>query len=243
MGIRGGVAAQGLVLAHILFGWLSWRNYRRMPHLDESLRCENFPSVSIVIPARNEESRLPALLRSLAALDYPDLEVVVVDDQSIDGTARVARDFGVRVIEGAEAPSGWTGKCWACWQGAAMTTGTYLLFTDADTVHGTRSLTRAIQAATSRRAALLSLLPRHRCETFWERLLVPYAYALYFAGGRRGTGIANGQYMLFEGDAYQRTGGHRAVRGSLVEDVDIASRIANAGERVLLLRAERDVSV
>ena len=140
---------------------------------------------AVVIPARNEAQRIGPLLESLQCLDYTAVEVLVVDDMSEDETADVARRAGARVLTLDHLPPGWTGKCHACWQGAQHSSGEWLLFTDADTVHAPASLTVALAAATNRRADMVSFLCRQQCLSFWERLILPYAYALYFAGRLR----------------------------------------------------------
>jgi chlorobactene glucosyltransferase len=145
-------------------------------------------------------------------------------------------------------PDGWTGKAHACWQGAVATTGEWLLFTDADTIHHLGSLSAAVGTANDTGADLLSLLCRQQCESFWERLLLPYAYALYFAGriqinASQRSAVANGQYILMRRSEYARIDGHRAVRGSVIEDVELARHAHARGVRVLLLRGERFVDV
>lgn len=226
---------------------LAERNYRSIPVLRAT---PNAPSelVAIVVPARNEAARLPALLASLRTLEGVEYTVTVVDDGSEDATAQVARAGGAEVIHLEGPPPGWTGKAFACMVGAGQTRGEWILFTDADTEHGPDSLRWALGEAVQRDAGLLSLLPRQVCRTFPERLLLPYAYALYFVGAGRanrpgGPAVANGQYMLFRRAVYERVGGHGVVRDSLIEDVALAKVLREAGERVVLLRGESAVRV
>jgi chlorobactene glucosyltransferase len=241
------LGALALLAAQVAAGWLARRNYRRLPALGES-PSRGAGHVSIVIPARDEADRLPALLHSLTALRYPDREVIVVDDASSDGTADVAERLEVRVIRVAGPEPGWTGKCFACWTGAISTRGDWLLFTDADTVHEPESLGLALSLAQDRHAGLCSLLANQRFGSFWERLLLPYAYFLYFVGAVAmnepgGVPVANGQYMLFRRSDYDRLGGHAAVRDSIIEDVALARLAAEAGVRVVLARGERHIEV
>jgi chlorobactene glucosyltransferase len=237
-----------LLLGQVAGLALAERDYRRLPAL-----CPTGPgrvpsAVSIVVPARNEEAQLPALLASLQSLVGVESEIIVVDDNSTDGTASVALEAGCTVIHAGPLRSGWTGKSHACAAGAAAARHDWLLFTDADTQHAPESLRAAVTAAEALGADLLSLMPRQECRTFWERLLLPYAYALYFAGvwwpnAPGGQAVANGQYMLFRRDAYMRSGGHTAVRASVIEDVALAGTLSRAGLRVVLVRGEWAVSV
>jgi chlorobactene glucosyltransferase len=247
MGHRNGLGGWPLALGSLIAGCLAEANYRRLPVL-RSVDSPNGAKVSIIVPARNEEQRIVPLLRSLERLEYPNYEVVVVDDASNDGTARLAEGIGTTVVRVDHLPDGWTGKAHACWQGAVATSGEWLLFTDADTIHHPGSLSAAIGTANATGAGLLSLLCRQQCKSFWERLLLPYAYALYFAGriqmnASQRSAVANGQYILMRRSEYARMGGHRAVRGSIIEDVDLARRAYSFGVRILLLRGERFVDV
>jgi len=244
--------------AQAVAGPLSWGHYRGLPVLPPSLeeRTE-WPRVTVVVPARDEEQRLPALLASLRALTYPDYDVVVVDDNSTDATAAVAEAGGARVVRGLPLPKGWTGKAYACHQGMAAADGAWLLFTDADTVHAPTSLRAAVAYAEARELGALSLMTGQRCETFAERLLLPLAYAVLFAGvsprrvnggamggrARRPSPLANGQYMLFRREAYARVGGHSAIRGSVIEDAALARALAREGIPYRLCRSESLVEV
>lgn len=204
--------------------------------------------VSIIVPARNESGSLGLLLKSLERVNYADYDVTVVDDCSVDDTALVAEDASVRTIKVKHLPKGWVGKSFACWTGAQATKGEWLLFTDADTVHDPETLSLSLSMADSLQAGLTSLLARQRCETFWEQLLLPYAYALYFTGAssvnaKPGRALANGQYMLFRRSEYERMGGHQSVAGSLIEDIALASLAEKHGVRTVLGRAEKHLEV
>lgn len=236
-----------LVAAVLLSGRLAARHHRALPPLVPATPVDR-GRVSIVIPARNEEQRLPMLLASLRRLDYPTYDILVIDDGSVDRTAPTAREHGCRVLTPGALPPGWTGKSFACHSGANATDGEWLLFTDADTEHGTNSLTAALALAAERNAGMVSLLARQICASFWERLLLPYAYFLYFVGAAGinrspGRSVANGQYLLCRRDEYDRAGGHAAVRDSLTEDVSLAHRAAAHGTRVLLARGEAQLNV
>src|ERR1700736_5007151 len=127
------------------------------------------PTVSVIIPARNEEACLGDCLQSLVAQSSVAFEIIVVNDQSTDRTREIAQSFpGVRVIEVGPLPAGWTGKSNAVTTGARQARGEWLLFTDADTVHLPGSLARAVAEAQEHSVELLSYSPEQIAVTFWE---------------------------------------------------------------------------
>jgi len=139
--------------------------------------------VSVIIPARNESAVIETVVTSVLASAYQPIEVVVVDDRSTDDTAaRVAelalRDSRLRLLPGQDLPPGWYGKPWACLQGYHSARGDLLLFTDADTRHAPELLGRAVGALRESGADLLTIAPQQRCETFWERIVMPQIWLL-----------------------------------------------------------------
>ncbi|MBW6454711.1 MAG: glycosyltransferase family 2 protein [Trueperaceae bacterium] len=201
------------------------------------------PLVSLLVPARNEAANVGTCVRSLLAQRYPRLELLVLDDRSDDDTPAIlarerARDARLVVLEGVEPPPGWTGKNWACHQLSLAARGEVLLFADADTEFfdpdAVQAVIRTLQAS---RADLLSGLPRQVLGTLSEKLLVPMFYwaflsftplALGLVWRRPAFARAVGQLMAFRRDAYDAIGGHAAVRGSVVDDLDLARRVAGA---------------
>jgi chlorobactene glucosyltransferase len=210
------------------------------------------PSVSVIIPARNEARNIDRCVRSVLASRYPAFEVVVVDDHSTDGTADIARavapdDSRLHVVAAPELPAGWFGKQWACRTGAAHASGNLLLFTDADTAHGPELLPRAVNAMRERGSDLLTISGHQETHSFWERVLQPQVFALLAAryGGtehvnaarRAEDVIANGQYILTTRAAYDAIGGHDVVRDVVAEDLALAQRYFRAGKRVTVVLA------
>ncbi len=199
------------------------------------------PTVSAIIPARDEESTIARAVVSLA--EQPEIgEILVVNDQSADGTAGVLRELAaqmprLRVLEVEHVPAGWVGKNYAAWLGAQQAAGDWLLFTDADAVHLPGSAARALADAAASSAAVVSYSPEQETRAWWERALVPFIYCRlaqrysYAAVNDPASPVAaaNGQYLLIRREAYERLGGHRAVAGEVLEDVALARLAKRAG--------------
>ena len=250
-GIVGIVAFQVVVLVIVFSNCLVLRRLNRC----RSITAQ--PTVSVLVPARNEEANIRACLRSLLAQTYAQLEIIVLDDRSEDDTARILarereRDPRLRVLAGAEPPEGWNGKTWACHQLSHAAHGGVLLFADADTIFfepdAVHRIARALQAS---RAGLLSGLPRQVLGTLGEKLLVPIFYWAFFSFTPLAAGLlwrrapftrAVGQLMAFQRQAYDAVGGHAAIRGSVVDDIDLARRITKAGLTCRIMDATEIVS-
>jgi chlorobactene glucosyltransferase len=202
--------------------------------------------VSVIVPARNEAGTIETVVRSVLGSAYRPLELLVVDDRSTDATAAIlqrlaARDPRVRVVHGAPLPDGWYGKPWACEQGYRAARGDLLLFTDADTRHHPELLGRAVAALQRERAGLLTVAPRQRCVTFWERLVMPQIWLLLGLryhprrvnrARRERDVIANGQFILVPREAYESAGTHGAVRHEVAEDLALAQRFLRSGRTI-----------
>jgi 4,4'-diaponeurosporenoate glycosyltransferase len=194
---------------------------------------EEAATVSVVVPARDEEGTLPALLAALRQLTVPLREVVVVDDGSRDGTASVARRAGAVVLSAGAPPTGWTGKAWACHVGARSTTGDLLLFLDADTVLAPDALGGLLELH-DRHRGLVSVQPFHAVVRPYEQLSAYFNAVSVMASGAftaRPTGrpMAFGPCLLTSRAAYERAGGHAAVRGEILDDVQLAAAYDRAG--------------
>ncbi len=230
-----------------------WRTSVRLP---DSAPPGSWPSVAIVVPARNEAAMLRVTLPSLAAQDYPGpARIVVVDDGSTDGTGSIAGAapkgrLPVTVLRGQARPPGWAGKLWALHQGIAHAQGVaaaspgsaeWLLLTDADIRHGRSSLRRLVAAALDGDRDLVSVMARLRAETGWERLLVP-AFVYFFGqlypfrrvakGGS--TAAAAGGCVLLRATTMAAAGGIAAVRSAVIDDVALARQLKRRGARLWL---------
>ena len=208
------------------------------------------PSVSVIVPARNEEHNIRRCLQGLQSQDYPRdrLRVAVVDDGSEDATASIVREFAAQdarfeLLQGDSLPQGWLGKPHACWQGAQQATGEWLCFIDADTVAGPALIRTALLEAHERAFDMLSLQPFQELITFWERLILPCGFFLLaFTQDLRSTNdpaspeaSVNGQFLLLKRTAYFESGGHAAVRDAIAEDSALARNVKRHGFRLGLL--------
>ncbi|MGA7219908.1 MAG: glycosyltransferase family 2 protein [Candidatus Sulfotelmatobacter sp.] len=205
------------------------------------------PSVSVIVPARNEEISLEACLESIVSQHGIAFEVIAVDDSSTDRTREIASSFlpsqtraAVRVIEAGTLPEGWTGKNNAAAAGSTVARGDWLLFTDADTIHLPGSLVRSLGEARRQGAALLSYSPQQIVEGFSQKSVMPVVFAELAATFRpsqvsdpsSSRAAANGQYILISREAYDSVGGHAAIAGSLLEDVALASAVKRSGRKI-----------
>jgi GT2 family glycosyltransferase len=205
------------------------------------------PRVSVIIPARNEAANIARVVRSVAAQPGV-LEIIVADDQSQDGTGEILEGLraqipALRVLRIESLPEGWLGKTHAVATAARLAAGDWLLFTDADTEHLAGSLAALLARAEQERADLLSLSPGQEMPTWWEKAVIPLVYVnlarLYrfeeVSDPNSPTAAANGQYVLIRRAAYERAGGHEAVRAAILEDVELARHVKASGGRLLFL--------
>jgi glycosyltransferase involved in cell wall biosynthesis len=217
--------------------------------------ADSVPVVSVIVPARNEEDCLGLCLESLVsqhdeARQGSDFEILVVDDHSSDRTREIAASFPlVKVIEAGPLPAGWTGKSNAVTCGALAARAGWLLFTDADTVHKPGSLARALLEVKERGVDLLSYSPEQEVRGFVERAVMPVIFAelasqyqpSQVSDPLSDAAAANGQYVLISREAYDAVGGHAAIAGSLLEDVELARAVKRSGRKIFFRLAADQV--
>ena len=245
----------GIWLGLLCFRGQFWQADQRLEAKEpENLpdNLEIWPSVCAVVPARNEATLVPVTLRSLLEQNYPGVfTVILVDDQSTDRTASIAQETAqslaqvarLRVLTTAPLPSGWTGKLWALEQGIQQAENLtpmpdYLLLTDADIVHEATNLRRLVAKAQQEDLDLLSLMVLLRCESFWERFLIP-AFVFFFQklypfrwvnNPAHRTAAAAGGCILVQREALHRSGSIAAVRQALIDDCALAAAIKSTGQ-------------
>jgi chlorobactene glucosyltransferase len=230
-----------------------FRNIRNYSITGEIL--ESPPLVSILVPARNEEKNIGRCLRSLLRQDYPNFEILVLDDNSIDKTAEIVRDIAkndarLKLISGLPLKKGWLGKCWACHQLSQKASGDYFIFTDADTLHFKDTVSKSMVALLRNGLDGLSVYPKQITVSFHERMTVPFIifFILSFfplflisktKSGFFSTGI--GQYFLFSRNAYETMGGHSSVKSEILEDVHLSKNIKKAGFKYMVFDGRNNI--
>lgn len=229
----------------LVFAFVAILNAFTFPRLSEqdsirpSVISSALPAVSVCIPARNESAVIAETIRAWLRQDYPAFEILLLDDHSDDGTAQIARhaaqgDPRLRIIEGQPLPPGWKGKNWACHQLSQHASGEILIFTDADVRWQPGALAGVVSHFRMTRADLLTIWPTQQTVTWGERLVVPLmaltimAYLPILAVHYIPWAVfaaANGQCLVFNRAAYNKVGGHQAVKDNIVEDMGFAYSI------------------
>lgn len=194
-----------------------------------------FPKVSVLIPAKNEEDNIKACVEAFLAQSYPNLDIIVINDNSTDKTKEILSTFNdsIKVIDSPKTPEGWTGKNHALHCGVPHATGEWLLFTDADTRHDKNSVASAIHHVEKNNLSFLTLTPQCLTEGFIEKLIQPCAmghtglwFPLEKVNDPNSTEIfGNGQYLFIKKPLYQKIGGHQAVKGAFLEDFALVGKV------------------
>jgi chlorobactene glucosyltransferase len=191
------------------------------------------PRISVLVPARDEAENIGACLESLQRQDYPNFEILVMDDNSVDDTASIvsrmaAADNRIKLLTGKPLPQDWTGKPFACYQLAQQASGDWLLFVDADTIHAPHMLRSALSTAIKRKVSLLSGFPRQLTDSLPQKVVVPMIYFFIMSWAPLWLihrlksfqpSVAIGQFLLFPRDEYWRIGGHKVVKSRVLDDI------------------------
>ncbi len=214
-----------------------------------------FPLVSIIVPARDEEHDIEQAVTGLLAQTYPHLEVIVVNDRSVDATGAILERLAhprLTVITGEEPPSGWLGKPWALEQGSRRAKGELLLFVDADVLYEPEAVERAVATLEEQGVPMIAVLPRIEMHGFWEHIAMPalalMAFSwlpLWLSNRSRWVWLAvgGGTGNLVRREDYDACGGHVALQGAVVDDVGLARLLRRCGRRTVAVRADDAISV
>lgn len=209
----------------------------------EKYSIKKFPKVSVLVPARDEEEKIENCIRSILMQDYPDFEVIVLDDNSTDRTLEILqkiKEDKLIIVNGDDnPPEGWTGKNWACFQLSQKASGEIIIFTDADTYFKRNAIVSVVQDFKKNDLEFASGILKEETLTFGEKITVPFisfsifsifpiflafiTKHLYFLM------FANGQFMIFNKESYEKINGHEAVKGKIVEDIELAKLAKKKG--------------
>ncbi len=228
----------GLAVTAVLF--------YRIPTLPEvNKNLSNYPTISVIIPARNEEHNLPLLLADLSAQTFPNLEIICVDDESEDSTGQIALENGVKLITIKSKPEGWIGKSWACQNGADTATGELLLFLDADVRLGPDGI-HTLFSVYLQQGCTVSVQPYHKTEKIYEQLSMMFNLVQIAANGTalpkpRNIGLF-GPVILISRQDYEKAGGHESVKSSVVDDMALGSQLNKIRLKFSLYIGNSDIS-
>jgi chlorobactene glucosyltransferase len=215
-----------------------------------------YPFVSVCVPARDEERDIEVCLTSLLNQDYPQFEVIVVDDNSTDNTPDIIKSLQKRhanlvTIQGAALPADWYGKPFALHQAGQKARGELLLFTDADPVFRPYALTTAVHLMQKHQLDMLSLLPGTEFCSFWERTVQPVIFAFIAALTRfrkvndpeSKAAMGVGAFILLRREIYNRVGGHETLKQTILEDIGMARLVKRAGAKIMIADAQKIYSI
>jgi cellulose synthase/poly-beta-1,6-N-acetylglucosamine synthase-like glycosyltransferase len=249
------------ILAAILVGvsitWIllirsMWISFRDSPYLDKfTVKSNQKPKVSIILPARNEEEFIAKCLESLLDQDYENYEIIAIDDRSEDRTEQIISSFAEKNskiihVTAESKPENWMGKNWACFEGFKKSTGELLLFTDADTKHSRKMISLSVSHLLSENLDALTAIPKMLCLDFWTRITLPMLSiflhtrfsALRVNDPSKKTGYFFGSFFIIRREAYESVGTHEGVKGELVEDGALGKKVKESGFKMKMVRAE-----
>ena len=226
-------------------------------NLDSTIDIINKPLVSILVPARNEESGIRTCISSLINQDYDNLEILVLDDNSSDMTAEIIQSLSgsnnrLKLIHGSPLPPGWIGKNWACQQLTSVAAGDLLIFIDADTILSRNTVSKAVIEYTRRGADLLTIMPKRTSDSVTEKLLFNFMdwatfcwIPIRFAQNIKFPHISAtfGQFMLFKKESYMSIGGHSAIRDNPLDDFELGRMTKRSGLKWILFTGSHHVQV
>jgi glycosyltransferase involved in cell wall biosynthesis len=251
-----------LVLAVIMAGifgvWMYFlmymtKSFWQSPMLDsfDRTKVSRSPKVSVILPARNERCYIARCLDSLLGQDYPNFEIIAINDSSTDGTGEImkayaANDLRVLHIDASPKPEGWTGKNWACYQGFLQARGELLMFTDADSKHLPSTMSLAVGHLISENLEALTAVPRLICNDFWTKMTLPVLATFLHTrfspirvnDPNSKTGYFFGSFFIITRNTYEAIGTHEGVKDELVEDGALGSKVKASKFRMKMVRGE-----
>jgi glycosyltransferase involved in cell wall biosynthesis len=236
------------------------RSLKKSPKLESFNHLQNrtndnyLPKVSVILPARNEEKYISKCLDSLFEQDYPNFEIIAVNDSSSDKTAEIMYKYQnkssiLTVLNAGFKPAGWIGKNWACHQGYLRANGEIFLFTDADTIHSPSVLSLAIEHLIEQKLDALTVIPRLLCQDIWTKITLPLIWSISYVkysplranNPKATTGYFFGSFYVIFRKVYEAVGTHEAVKSEIVEDGALGGIVKKAKFNLRVVRGERYV--
>ena len=227
-------------------------SFRLTPYLDKfENKSKSTPKVSIILPARNEEGFIGKCLDSLIKQDYPNYEVIVINDSSEDSTGKIISEYAKKnskiiPVTAKAKPDGWMGKNWACMEGYQKATGELLLFTDADTKHSENVISLAVAQLFSFNLDALSAIPKMVTFDFWTNITLPMIStflhtrfsALNVNNPSKKTGYFFGSFFIMKKETYEKVGMHEGVKQEIIEDGALGKKVKESGYRIRMVRGD-----
>ena len=227
-------------------------SFRYTPLLDKfDQKPHHNPRVSVILPARNEENFIQKCLDSLTAQDYPNYEIITIDDSSEDSTGSIIAQYAkknskVIHVSAGPKPEGWMGKNWACMEGYKKVTGELLLFTDADTKFEKNVISLAVSHLESFSLDALTAIPKMVCLDFWTRIALPVLSTFLhtrFSAMRvndptKNTGYFFGSFFIIRKKTYDAVGTHEGVKHEIIEDGALGKKVKESGHKMKMVRAD-----
>ncbi|MDQ4101690.1 MAG: glycosyltransferase [Thermoproteota archaeon] len=232
------------------------KSFRQSPRLEtlDRTSIKRFPQVSVILPARNEDRYITRCLDSLLGQDYPNFEIIAINDSSTDRTGEImkayaTKDSRVIHIDVLAKPEGWTGKNWACYQGYLHARGELLMFTDADSRHLPSAMSLAVGQVLSQNLDALTAVPRLICNDFWTKMTLPVLATFLHTrfspirvnDPNTKTGYFFGSFFLITRSTYEAVGTHEGVREELVEDGALGGKVKASKFRMKMVRGESQI--
>jgi glycosyltransferase involved in cell wall biosynthesis len=213
---------------------------------------KKFPKISIILPARNEEKFIRHCIDSLLKQDYPDFEIILVNDESTDKTLEIMKEFEkshpakIKVVNVTHRDENWIGKNWACYQGYLKSNGNLLLFTDADSCHSEKTLSLAVQNIIHNRLDAITVMPMLLCYDFLTKVTIPILTTfmhtrfspLKVNNAKSRVGYFIGSYFIINRDTYEKVGTHESVKHEIIEDGALGKKVKEANFKMKMVRGE-----
>ncbi|MDX1441377.1 MAG: glycosyltransferase [Nitrosopumilaceae archaeon] len=227
-------------------------SFKKTPYLDKFEKTENSnPLVSIILPARNEEEYIAKCLDTLIDQDYPNYEIIAIDDSSQDKTGNIIATYSkqnskVIHVSAQPKPEGWMGKNWACIEGYKKATGELLLFTDADTKHANNVISLAVNHLLAFNLDALTAIPKMISIDWWTKITLPMIStflhtrfsAIRVNDPSKKTGYFFGSFFIIKRETYEKVGTHEGVKQEIIEDGALGKKVKESGHKMKMVRAD-----